>query len=200
MQSSNVVAGGSGTVGVELWSPGGDSGAAGDSVMRRRLRNAHSTSYALCVNAASARAATIGGDVCSFGSPHNVSRHWDFCCLPGALNCIQCSSSAGTRIGQHRHRSGSVVHACGHARCLACTARVCVQSSCTAHWSDSRRSRRRWKTFEAVRVHPKRRPSRLEMPISRSMRVRASDRECWRRMHAVWRVQCILNCTDVRLS
>ena len=30
--------------------------------MRRRLRNAHSTSYALCVNAASARAATNGGD------------------------------------------------------------------------------------------------------------------------------------------
>ena len=69
---------------------------------RHRPRKAHSTSHALCVNAASARAATIGGDVCSFGSPHNVSRHWDFCCLPGALNCIQCSSSAGTRIGQHR--------------------------------------------------------------------------------------------------
>ena len=43
--------------------------------------------------------------------------------------------------------------------------------------------------FEAVRVHPKRRPSPLEMPICRSMRVRASDRECRRRMHAVWRVQ-----------
>ena len=49
----------------------------------RNGRNAHSPSHALCVNTASARAATIGVDVCSFGWPHNVSRRLVFCCLPG---------------------------------------------------------------------------------------------------------------------
>ena len=64
-QTWRALADGSGTVGVEVWSPGGDSGAVGDSVMRHRPRNARSTRHALCVNAASARAATIGGDVCA---------------------------------------------------------------------------------------------------------------------------------------
>ena len=54
-------------------------------------------------------------------------------------DCIQRLPFADTHIGQHRHRSGSVVHACGCACCLACTA--------TTHWSYSRRSRRRWKTL-----------------------------------------------------
>ena len=58
--------------------------------MGSRPLNAHSLGRALCVNTASASAATIGGDVCSFG--HRMASVACTSAIYWALNCIPCSS------------------------------------------------------------------------------------------------------------